>query len=97
LQGLSIAQLIVRLLDSEIEVASPWNPTGAPGTRFSFTVNGVQFCTPSTVIKPHLSTDTAPTDTPPTGQVQMLQPGALSVLIVEDDKLNCMIMGTCCR
>ena len=83
--GLIIAKQIVGLMDADIKVDSPWrNPSGGytQGTRFSFVVPKPVFC---------LAVATPRDESRPLPQQQPVH-DRLTVLLVEDDALNTMIM-----
>jgi CheY-like chemotaxis protein len=83
--GLIIAKQIARLMDADIKVDSPWrNPSGSytQGTRFSFVVPKPMFC---------LAEATPGDKSQPSPQQQLVR-DRLTVLLVEDDALNTMIM-----
>jgi signal transduction histidine kinase len=93
--GLNIANQIVELMGSgTIQVMSPWQEDCSVGTRFSFTVCGPVFCDITPAETCSTLQKESGTAVLPKLELRPSQPAvdALTVLLVEDDTLNVMIM-----
>jgi CheY-like chemotaxis protein len=91
--GLVIAKQIAGLMGAAIQVESPWSGDQTPGTRFSFIVPDPVLSTQPPAEELRLTVAKAATQTvAPAVAMQPLLKAGLTVLLVEDDTLNCMLM-----
>jgi signal transduction histidine kinase/CheY-like chemotaxis protein len=102
--GLNIASKLVELMGSNIKVSSPWRMDAAqttPGTKFSFVIENAQFCKKvGRGGAPGARDSSVPANgsqqpqdvRPDTEAATGLVIDSCTILLVEDDSLNCMIM-----